>query len=74
MAVLSTPVSSELVLVMDNGVGASGQALFVSRAIKDVKPDALDQDVYDVANILLNLQSRDNAAIQRRIYNELINA
>ena len=74
MAVLSTPVSSELVLVMDNGVGASGQALFVSRAIKDVKPDALDQDVYDVANILLDLQSRDNAAIQRRIYNELINA
>lgn len=74
MAVISTPVSSELVLVMDNGTGASGQALFVSRAIKDVKPDALDQDVYDVANILLDLQSRDNAAIQRRIYNELINA
>jgi hypothetical protein len=74
MAVISTPVSSELVLVMDNGTGASGQALFVSRAIKDVKPDALDDDVYAVANILLNLQSRDNAAIQRRIYNELINA
>jgi hypothetical protein len=34
MAVLSTPISCELVLVMDNGVGASGQALYVSRAIK----------------------------------------
>lgn len=44
MAVISTPVSSELVLVMDNGVGASGQALTISRAIKDVKPDAQDQD------------------------------
>jgi len=38
MAVNSTPLSSQLVLVMDNGTGASGQALFVSRAIKDVKP------------------------------------
>ena len=34
MAVLSAPISCELVLVMDNGVGASGQALYVSRAIK----------------------------------------
>jgi len=74
MAVISTPVSSELVLVMDNGTGASGQALFVSQAIKDVKPDALDDDVYQVAMVLLNLQSKTNVSIQRRIYNELEDA
>lgn len=71
MAVLSTPISCELVLVMDNGVGASGQALYVSRAIKDVKPDALDQDVHQVASVLLDLQSRTNMAIHRRSFNEL---
>jgi len=74
MAVNSTPLSSELVLVMDNGTGASGQALFVSRAIKDVKPDALDDAVYQVAMVLLDLQSKTNVSIQRRSYNELQNA
>jgi len=73
MAVLSTPISCELVLVMDNGVGASGQALYVSRAIKDVKPDALDQDVHQVASVLLDLQSRTNMTIHRRSSNELTN-
>lgn len=71
MAVISTPIACDLVLVMDNGVGASGQALFVNRVIKDVKPDAQDQDVYDVANILLDLQSRANISIQHRSFNEL---
>lgn len=74
MAVISTPISSDLVLVMDNGIGASGQALVVNRVIKDVKPDAQDQDVYDVANILLDLQSRANISIQRRSFNELTSA
>ncbi|MGI5912719.1 MAG: DUF1659 domain-containing protein [Syntrophomonadaceae bacterium] len=36
MAVVSTPISSELILVMDNGTGASGQALTISRRYANV--------------------------------------
>lgn len=74
MAVTATPVSSDLILVMDNGIGSSGQALMINRAIRDVKPAAVHADVYDVAQAIIGLQSKTNIAIQRRDYNELINA
>ncbi|MGS0765305.1 DUF1659 domain-containing protein [Syntrophomonas curvata] len=73
MAVTATPIATDLVLVMENGTGASGQNLYVSRAFKDVKPDAVHADLYDVAQALIGLQSRTNIGIQRRDFNELIN-
>lgn len=66
MAVTSTSLTTDLILVMDNGIGASGQALSLNRTYKNVKIGASDQDVYDVAQILLGLQSKTNNAIQRR--------
>ena len=73
MAVSATPVSTDLILVMDNGVGASGQALVVSRTFKDVKTAVVNADLYDVAQSLIGLQSKPNMAIQRRDINELQN-
>jgi len=74
MAVSATPVSTDLILVMDNGTGASGQALVVSRTFKDVKTSASNADIYDVAQSLIGLQSKPNMAIQRRDINEIQNA
>ncbi|MEQ8235196.1 MAG: DUF1659 domain-containing protein [Syntrophomonadaceae bacterium] len=74
MAVTATSLTSDLILVMDNGVGSSGQALSINRTFKNVKVAATDQNVYDVAQTLLGLQSGTNNSIQRRNTNELENA
>lgn len=66
MAVTATPMTSDLILVMDNGIGASGQALSLNRTYRNVKPEATDQDLYDVAQTLIGLQSKTNNSIQRR--------
>ncbi|MCX5780323.1 MAG: DUF1659 domain-containing protein [Firmicutes bacterium] len=66
MAVNATSLTTDLILVMDNGIGASGQALSLNRTFKNVKIAATDQDVYDVAQTLIGLQSQTNNAIQRR--------
>ena len=73
MAVTTTPVNSELVLVLDNGIGASGQQLIRYRAFGDVKSDALDEVVYQVAQVILNLQDRDVLAVHRQDTVGLIN-
>jgi hypothetical protein len=71
MAVTATSITSDLVLVMDNGLGASGQALTQNRTYKNVKTSATDADVYAVAETLIGLQSKTNIAIQRKNTDEL---
>jgi hypothetical protein len=71
MAVTATSVTSDLVLVMDNGLGASGQTLTQNRTYKNVKTSAADADVFAVAETLLGLQSQTNIAIQRKNTDEL---
>lgn len=66
MAITSNQVGSELILVMDNGLGASGQQLVKNRIYSDVRSAAADTDVYSVAQSLLGLQSKTNLAVQRR--------
>ncbi|MEQ8236914.1 MAG: DUF1659 domain-containing protein [Syntrophomonadaceae bacterium] len=66
MAVTATSLTSDLILVMDNGIGASGQALSLNRTYRNVKPEATDQNLYDVAQTLIGLQSKTNNSIQRR--------
>jgi len=74
MAVTAVPVSSELVLVLDNGIGASGQQLVRNRSYGDVKPEAANDNVYQVAQVLLDLQSRNVLAVHRQDTVELTNA
>lgn len=66
MAVNTTPVSSDLILVVENGTGANGQTLSQSRRYGDVKPAALNDDIYSVAQSLSGLQSKPLIAVQRR--------
>ncbi len=74
MAVTATPLSSDLVLVMDNGTGASGQQLSIKRTFKSVKSAASNADLYAVAQDILGLQEKTNLAIQRQDIVELENA
>jgi hypothetical protein len=72
MAVSANIVSTDLVLVMDNGTGDSGQQLFKNRSFKNVKPEAADEDIYAIAQDLLGLQDKINLAVQRRDIVELV--
>jgi hypothetical protein len=71
MAVTPIAVSRDLILVMDNGIGASGQPLTINRTYKYVKSSALDEDIYTVAQALIGLQESENIAVQRRDVFEL---
>ncbi len=71
MAVTTIPVTSEMVLVMDNGTGASGQQLKKNRVYKDVKTAADSEDVFSVAQSLLGLQEKTNLSIQRNNSSEI---
>ncbi len=66
MAITSTSLATDLILVMDNGIGASGQPLSKNRIYKNLKSDATDEAVYEVAQTLIGLQSMTNNFIQRR--------
>jgi hypothetical protein len=66
MAISSTIIASDLVLVMDNGVGASGQALTKTRKYGDVKITAVNDDIYAVALSLTSLQDKSLVAVQRK--------
>jgi hypothetical protein len=71
MAITPIAVSRDLILVMDNGIGASGQPLTINRTYKYVKSSALDEDIYAVAQALIGLQESENIAVQRRDIFEL---
>ncbi len=71
MAVSATPISGDMAIIFDQ----AGTA--VTRRFSDVKVDATDDYVYDVANGtagLATLQDLTVSAIQRRMNSELINS
>ncbi len=70
MAVTATPISGDMAIIFDQ----SGKA--VTRRFSDVKVDATDENVYDVANGaagIATLQDLTVSAIQRRVNSELEN-
>lgn len=60
------PLESELVLVLDNGVSASGNPLTQKRSYSDIKSDASNDNVFAVAEVLSGLQTKTKIAVQRR--------
>lgn len=68
MAVTSTPISGDVAIIYDN----NGKA--VTRRLNDVKVDATDEAVYDVAagaTGIASLQDLLMASVQRRAVSEL---
>jgi hypothetical protein len=70
MAVTTTPLSSNLIVLVNND-DASGN---LSRKYADLKTDAADQDVFDVGTTLGSLQSRVVSAINRTQVYEIATA
>jgi hypothetical protein len=56
MPVNKVPVGTVLRLELQIGVDANGNPIYRNRSLNNVKPAALDQDLYDVAAALAGLQ------------------
>ena len=65
MAVVNTPQESRIGIMVANGVSATGANLFKTLRFSNVKPTALDQDLYDVAISLSGLMAAALVAINR---------
>ncbi|NLO90134.1 MAG: DUF1659 domain-containing protein [Clostridia bacterium] len=56
MAVNAVPQGSRLCLILQVGTDEIGNPVYRTRSYSGVKPEASDQDVYDVAMVLADLQ------------------
>lgn len=65
MAVLATPIESVLVVSYQVGLTESGAPKIRQRSIPNVRSNALDQDVYDVAAALFGLQEYPLTGVRR---------
>ncbi|MGI6468106.1 MAG: DUF1659 domain-containing protein [Syntrophomonadaceae bacterium] len=65
MAVVATPVASNLLLIMDAGLDEYGQQLTRKRQFSNLKTSASDEDVFQVAAAIISLQEAACLAIQR---------
>ncbi len=65
MALVVTPIASDLLLILDAGLDEYGQQMTRRRQYGDLKTSATDQDVFDVAEGLISLQEAACLAVQR---------
>jgi Protein of unknown function (DUF1659). len=65
MAVTKTPVGSTIRLSLVTGLDAQGGPVLRNTSLSNVKPAALDQDLFDVANALVSLQEYQLNSISR---------
>ena len=65
MAVVKTPQESRIGIKVANGTSASGAAQYKTLRFSNVKPAAIDQDLYDVAISLSGLMAAALVAINR---------
>lgn len=72
MAVVATPVQSSLRLVVQVGTDTNGNPVYRNRSYSRVKPGAPDDDVYEVANAIAELQINPLHAVQRLATDELV--
>ncbi|MGN1033958.1 MAG: DUF1659 domain-containing protein [Intestinibacter sp.] len=59
MAVITTKNLSSLKLYFDKGLDANSKRIISTKTFGFVDPDALDQNIMDVANALAGLQQHD---------------
>jgi len=65
MAVIASAKDSVMVVTYQTGLTPEGSPILRQRSIPNVKSDALDQDVYDVANALYGLQDYPLIGVRR---------
>lgn len=65
MAVLATPLNSVLIVACEVGLDEQGFPKIRQRSFNNVRSNASDQDVYDVAMALFSLQEYPVYSIRR---------
>lgn len=66
MAVISIPYDTRLSLIFQSGTNSNtGAPIKTTKSYSNVKHDATDQDVYDVAQALVSLQKYPLIEIKR---------
>lgn len=73
MAVNRVPQTSRMVITVQNGVSAGGQPVYLKRTYKNLKPGAVDADVYAVAGAMASLQKYPLTGIARSDDGNLVN-
>lgn len=65
MAVLATDIESVLVVAYQVGLTESGAPKLRQKSFQNVRSNATDQDVYDVAEALFSLQEYPLTSVRR---------
>ena len=65
MAVTKNPVNSTIRLSLVIGLNATGGPILRNTSLSNVKTEAIDQDLFDVANALVGLQEYQLNGISR---------
>ena len=65
MSVESIATGSTLRIRLETGVDQEGKPIFRNKSINNVKPDATDQELFDMAQVLTGLQRYTVAAVMR---------
>lgn len=65
MPVMKTPVISTIRVSLVTGLTPSGGPILRNTNLSNVKPNAADQDLFDVANALIGLQEYQLNGISR---------
>lgn len=65
MAVDKIPSGTALRMQFQTGVDGDGDPIYRTKSLSNVKTDALDQDIFDVAQALVQLQEYPLVAVQR---------
>jgi hypothetical protein len=73
MAVIKVPQSGKVVLKVQTGVSATGTPVTRLRTFANIKPGAVDSDVFAVAEGLGSLQKHTVVDVIRQDVNNLIN-
>lgn len=73
MAVVAMPKDSILVVTYQVGLNQSGSPILRQRSFPNVRVEALDQDVLDVANALYGLQEYPLTSVRRDNRVNLVN-
>ena len=73
MAVSRVPQGSRMIITIENGVTVGGLPKYIQRTYKGVKADAIDADVYAVAQGMADLQKFPSTGISRFDEGNLVN-
>jgi len=72
MAVVKTPANTTLRLAFQTGVNDNGDPVYRRRSLTNVKHNASDQNIYNVAEVLAGLQVYNLAQVHRADNAQLI--